>query len=214
MLKVVKKRKLRISLLSLIAILMVSFGGTLAYLTFVTDGLHNIFNHAIVNVTIDENFDGADIKKGTVTKEVRYKNDTLNGELSLVPIYVRASYVATWVSEKNGKEVISPVDVASMLDYKLNLKNSVYGKSSSNVEGQWLKGDDGYYYFTGVVDVDHYTDYLLSEVSLKKGYSVSDLPEDGHLEIDVLVDAIQTTSGAANDAWGNPTSNGQMVYID
>lgn len=94
--KATKKRKLSLSVLAVIGILIVSFSGTLAYLTFKTNGLHNIFKHAIVNVTIDEKFESGDIRDGSVNKVVRYKNDTLDGELSLVPIYVRAKYVATW----------------------------------------------------------------------------------------------------------------------
>ena len=210
--KATKKRKLSLSVLAVIGILIVSFSGTLAYLTFKTNGLHNIFKHAIVNVTIDEKFESGDIRDGSVNKVVRYKNDTLDGELSLIPIYVRAKYVATWVTTKDGKEVIAPVDAESLLKYNLNLNNSIYKGDASDVDGEWVKGDDGYFYFTGIVDVDCYTDYLLSSVELKEGVDKSDLPDEGHLEMDVLVDAIQTTSGAANDAWSNPTSGGKLIY--
>lgn len=61
------------------------------------------------------------------------------------------------------------------------------------------------FYFTKPVDPDKYTDYLLETVSGKSGVT---FPQEGYLELNVLVDAIQATNTkAANDAWGTPTTN-------
>ena len=157
------------------------------------------------------------MRNKTVVKQVRIKNSRQdskgNGNLNVVPAYIRVQLVPTWVKDADNEttekkeQVVLPVDAASLIDYQLNLKsNSKNEPSKSNdVDGDWVQGDDGYYYFTKPVDPDKYTDYLLETVSGKSGVT---FPQDGYLELNVLVDAIQATNTkAANDAWGNPTTD-------
>ena len=215
--KVLKSNKFKVSAAVVVLVLGVSIGGTIAWLHKSTDTVRNSFDPGLVNVTIDENFEPGDVRNKTVVKQVRIKNSRQdskgNGNLNVVPAYIRVQLVPTWVkdtdNETTGKkeQVVLPVDAASLIDYQLNLKsNSKNEPSKSNdVDGDWVQGDDGYYYFTKPVDQDKYTDYLLETVSGKSGVT---FPQDGYLELNVLVDAIQATNTkAANDAWGNPTTD-------
>ena len=215
--KVLKSNKFKVSAAVVVLVLGVSIGGTIAWLRKSTDTVRNSFDPGVVNVTIDENFEPGDVRNKTVVKQVRIKNSRQdskgNVNLNVVPAYIRVQLVPTWVkdadNETTGKkeQVVLPVDAASLIDYQLNLKsNSKNEPSKSNdVDGDWVQGDDGYYYFTKPVDQDKYTDYLLETVSGKSGVT---FPQDGYLELNVLVDAIQATNTkAANDAWGNPTTD-------
>ena len=215
--KVLKSNKFKVSAAVVVLVLGVSIGGTIAWLHESTDTVRNSGDPGLVNVTIDENFEPGDVRNKTVVKQVRIKNSRQdskgNGNLNVVPAYIRVQLVPTWVkdadNETTGKkeQVVLPVDAASLIDYQLNLRsNSKNEPSKSNdVDGDWVQGDDGYYYFTKPVDPDKYTDYLLETVSGKSGVT---FPQDGYLELNVLVDAIQATNTkAANDAWGNPTTD-------
>jgi hypothetical protein len=116
-------------------------------------------------------------------------NSSENGQLNVVPVYIRARLVSSW---KDSKGNIMAVDSDKLIKYNLTDKTS------------WVQGDDGYYYYTKPVNPDQYTDYLIDSVE-KSG---DPLPSDGHLEIQVLADGIQIYGDAMKDTWGIPTSKG------
>lgn len=200
------KKRLILSATSIVAVGAAVVGTTFGMLTHVTEVKENKFSHGIVNIEIDEKFAAdADIRKEEVEKEVRIQNSDAQGKLpNIVPIYIRAQLVPQW---KNEKGELMPVNAESLLNYDLNLKNSANDRANvkeRDVEGEWILADDGYYYFTGVVDPLEYTDDLLMSVKAKAD---ADLPGKGHLEIEVLGDAVQAAGNAREDAWGTPTEN-------
>ena len=206
----IKKSKIRFSILAIAAIILLSVGGTFAYIEFRTDAVINRFKHGVVNITTDEEFENKDIKDSVVAKKVRIKNDSLEGKLNVVPIFIRVSLVSTW---KNDDGTVAPVNASDLIDYKLNLNDlsTTDFVNLSDVDGKWVLGNDGFYYFTGIVDADKYTDYLLESVSLKADAVA---PEEGHLEVNVLADAIQADVEKVNQAWGTPkTADGHNIYV-
>lgn len=203
----IKKNKIRFSILAIAAIVLLSVGGTFAYIEFKTGSVINLFKHGVVNITTDEDFDEDEISYEPVAKKVRIKNDSLNGKLNVVPVYIRVSLVSTW---KNDDGTVAAVNADDLIEYKLNLNNSSTTDfvKNADVEGKWVLGNDGFYYFTSVVDVDKYTDYLLESVSLKEGVVA---PENGHLEVNVLADAVQVDK--VNQAWNTPKdASGNNIY--
>ena len=132
--KVLKSNKFKVSAAVVVLVLGVSIGGTIAWLHKSTDTVRNSFDPGLVNVTIDENFEPGDVRNKTVVKQVRIKNSRQdskgNGNLNVVPAYIRVQLVPTWVkdadNETTGKkeQVVLPVDAASLIDYQLNLKSS------------------------------------------------------------------------------------------
>lgn len=201
--KILKMSKWKIALVTVALVAVLAFGGTIAFLAFNTDGVRNVFTSGVVNIEVEEEFNGGDIRNNDViVKQVRIKNDDAKGELNVVDAYIRVNLVATWVDDDGS---VVPVDAESLIDYNLNLDNS----SADDVQGSWVLGDDGFYYFNAAVAPNEYTDYLLESVSAKANVV---LPETGHLEINVLADAIQASGDAYQDAWGNPTSDNVEIY--
>ena len=125
--KVLKSNKFKVSAAVVVLVLGVSIGGTIAWLHKSTDTVRNSFDPGLVNVTIDENFEPGDVRNKTVVKQVRIKNSRQdskgNGNLNVVPAYIRVQLVPTWVkdadNETTGKkeQVVLPVDAASLIDY-------------------------------------------------------------------------------------------------
>ena len=209
--KIFKGGKVKFTILAIVAVVLVSVGGTFAYVGFKTDSIINIFKHGVVNITTDEDFGGGEISTTPTAKKVRIKNDSLNGKLNVVPVYIRVSLVSTW---KNDDGTVAAINADDLIDYKLNLNDSSTTEfvKNANVDGKWVLGNDGFYYFTGVVDADKYTDYLLETVALKDGATT---PENGHLEVNVLADAVQADMAKVNQAWNTPKdTNGNQIYAE
>ena len=57
----IKKNKIRFSILAIAAIVLLSVGGTFAYIEFKTGSVINLFKHGVVNITTDEDFDEDEI---------------------------------------------------------------------------------------------------------------------------------------------------------
>lgn len=207
----IKKNKIRFSILAIAAIVLLSVGGTFAYVEFKTGSVINLFKHGVVNITTDEDFEEDEISYEPVAKKVRIKNDSLNGELNVVPVYIRVSLVSTW---KNDDGTVAAVNADDLIEFKLNLNDASTTDFVRNADviGKWVLGNDGFYYFTGVVEADKYTDYLLESVSLKENAVA---PENGHLEVNVLADAVQADVSKVNQAWNTPKdANGNQIYAE
>ena len=207
----IKKNNIRFSILAIAAIVLLSVGGTFAYVEFKTGSVINLFKHGVVNITTDEDFEEDEISYEPVAKKVRIKNDSLNGELNVVPVYIRVSLVSTW---KNDDGTVAAVNADDLIEFKLNLNDASTTDFVRNADviGKWVLGNDGFYYFTGVVEADKYTDYLLESVSLKENAVA---PENGHLEVNVLADAVQADVSKVNQAWNTPKdANGNQIYAE
>ena len=81
---------------SLLALLLVVAGGTLAWLT-AQDSVSNTFTPAHVTCNVEENFNG------TTKSDVKIKNT------SDIPVYIRASIVVTWKDSKGNVYGQKPV---------------------------------------------------------------------------------------------------------
>lgn len=208
--KMLTKKKIRASIIGIVAVLALSVGGTFAYIKVASGSAINVFQHGLVNIQPEEKFDGGDIREKDLDKLVRIKNDSQEGKLKVVPVYIRASLVASWVDADGN---VMAVNARSLIDYTLNLNSSSMSLGvNDDVEGDWVLADDGFYYFTGVVEKDAYTDYLLEKVSLNP--DKKDLvPEGGHLELNVLCDGVQAKAEMANKAWDYPTVNGKKIFV-
>ena len=134
---------------ALLMVLVMSVGGTLAWLTAHTNAITNTFTVATPGVEIEEEFD-----KQTKS-DVKVKN---TGE---VEAYIRVALVPTWEDE-NGNAVAEP---ASLDDLSITWGNS----------GKWLKGTDGYWYYKEPVAPGYSTEVLLEKatVTTENGYHMN-----------------------------------------
>lgn len=114
--KFFQNRKAVLLVLSLVLVIAVGVGGTLAFLTDKTDEIQNTFTPTSAGVDITESFDGT-------TKSNVVINNT--GD---IPVYVRAMIVVSWQNE-NG-QVLAPAPVLGT-DYTMSLgsgwtENGIY----------------------------------------------------------------------------------------
>lgn len=169
--------------LSLVLVLGLSVGGTLAYLVTNSGPVTNTFTPGEIITHIDENFD-----KET-KKDVRIQNDPD----SSADVYIRATWTANWVDDDTGS-VVKPAQQGT--DY------TVVGLGA---EG-WVKNGD-YYYYTSAVKPGDYTGYLFTQLTPEPEQE----PEGAHLEVTILSQAIQAEpEQAIKEAWGVTISGGTV----
>lgn len=167
--------KLLISI-SLVMLLGMTIGGTIAYLTATSTPVVNTFTPSEVKIDIGESFSNGDLVKSNVV--VKNTGDT--------DAYVRAMVVINW--KKSNNEVIPAV---LGTDYSIDAGS-----------GKWNKGGDGFYYYADILphgDPDPATENLFDSVTV-----INEAPAEGYkLHVEIFASAIQATPGAAKaEAWG------------
>lgn len=173
------KRSL-VLVVSLLALLLVVAGGTLAWLT-AQDSVSNTFTPAHVTCAVEETF-----KNGTKS-DVKIKNT------SDIPVYIRASIIVTW-KDSDGN-VYGQLPVAGT-DYTMDIAT----------DGWVLK--DGYYYCTSPVAVGDTTGTLINKCVVSataekpNGYDLS-------VEI-IAEAIQSQPDRAVEDAWDVTVSDGTL----
>ncbi|MBQ3107896.1 MAG: thioester domain-containing protein, partial [Firmicutes bacterium] len=131
-----------------------------------------------------------DISVGmTVEFSVDEKENVVIKNTGSTDAYIRARIVGNWVSNEDNTTIVQAWDPDG--DGEFN------GLPGTN----WEKSGD-YYYYKLPVAPDQQT-----ESPLFNYYTVTESVEDAHLVMDILVQAIQSEAGAAQDAWGVDPSN-------
>lgn len=165
--------------LSLVMILSVTVGGTLAYLILDTQPVTNTFEPGKVTTTTQEDFKDGGTEKKNVTVE-----NTGN-----VPVCVRARIVVAWAKEgADGMEVL-PITPTEGRDYAMTPASS-----AASYNG-WTKGSDGYWYCDTVIEAEGRTPELIDSCSPNVNG-----PDGAHLQVTVLSQAVQATEAALKDA--------------
>lgn len=162
--------------LSLILVLGLSVGGTLAFLIAGTDPVINIFTPGEVTTEIEE--PGWD---GEVKENVTIQN---TGD---VDVYIRATIVANWVDEKGN--IIAPAKEGT--DY-----------TDFTSDPGWVE-QDGYYYWTEPVAPGASTGKLIDSC---QPYADAKPEGADHLQMTILSQAIQAEPEQARIDAGWPTS--------
>lgn len=129
-----KLRKSFILLVSLVLVLGLAIGGTIAYLITNTGPVKNVFTPGTVKAEIEESFDE------TKKENVKVTN---TGD---VDVYIRATYVINWV-DADGKIV---KDVPEGYSYTLNLNTKAWTEKN------------GIFYWNAVVKPDNSTGNLIN----------------------------------------------------
>lgn len=122
--------------LVLVLVLGAAIGGTIAYLTTSTTGLTNTFTPASVDTGITE-----EIRENAKTSIVINNTGT-------TAAYIRVMLVGNTVGTVDGKEVVTG-------GFDVNMT----GKLGTD----WVKGEDGYYYYTRPVAAGDATTNLLAD---------------------------------------------------
>lgn len=156
-----------------IVLLTAVVGGSLAWLDAETGIIKNIFGIPKIDTDITENIDG------NVKEEVKITN---NGDID---VYVRVAVVVTW-KNANGIAPTSPIEGT---DYTCDWK---YGNGQD-----WVKGNDGFYYYTKALSPNGVTPNLVENVK-----QAANVPEGYNLSVEIISQSIQAQpKDAVESAW-------------
>ena len=143
------KQSLAIKLvICLILLLMISVGGTIAFVVTHTSEIRNTFTESVVKCEVDETF------KDNVKSNVSIKN---TGDTTA---HIRAFVNVTWMNESGQVASVSPIEST---DYRIDYFDS-----------GWLKGSDGYYYYSLPVQPNNKTAVLINSCELLETASAPD----------------------------------------
>lgn len=173
-------------LISLILIITVAAGGTLAYLVAKTSPVTNTFTPAEVTCQVNETFDNK--VKSNVSVENTGDTDA----------FIRAALVITW---KDEDENVAPQTPLAGTDYTISLNTG---------EGDnWIAGTDGYYYYKNSVAAGDNTDFLINSCE-PEGAGLSGYT----LHVEIIADAVQSEPATAvMSAWPNVSAeNGVLSF--
>ena len=150
-------------IIALALILVLAVGGTVAYIFTQTDPVINTFTPTEAKITVDEE-----------TNSNQKTSITVVNNSTGVPVYIRVALVANMIDKDE-----NVTGAASVPTFTL-------GKD-------WIKGSDGYYYYTEPVPVGGSTGNLLEKA----------MTLDENMQVVVLADAIQAEpTTAVTQAWG------------
>ena len=182
------KQSLAIKLvICLILLLMISVGGTIAFVVTHTSEIRNTFTESVVKCEVDETF------KDNVKSNVSIKN---TGDTTA---YIRAFVNVTWMNES--KQVVASVSPKEKTDYEINYSTS-----------GWLKGSDGYYYYTLPVQPNNKTAVLINSCQLLETASA---PDGYYLSVEIVCSAIQSTpESVVSNIWHVQLSGDEIVGVN
>lgn len=202
------KKKIIALVISIISIFVLIIGVSLANFTS-ADSVTNVFNTGDIKAEPYEpdfnppnNWDGS-----KYPKKVQVKN-TGNSAC-----FVRVSVTPRWIDE-NGN--VWAGDVSNSV-VSLEFSNlTVAPDNSIWEEDKWVKGNDGFYYYTSILPIGELTSQLLDKVGATINSTTVDYPEDYSgkiLKVDVKVEAVQTTANAYLTTWNNIPDNIKPLFI-
>ena len=175
-----RPKRLATLLVSLVLVLGVAVGGTVAFLSTRTDSKENTFTPSKVTCAVTETFNN------NVKSNVAVKN---TGDTTA---FIRAAINVTWMSNKDAAD--------QTVSSKVPVKNTDYSITFAK-NTNWIKGADGYYYYQLPVAPLGSTKVLIEECTLLKDASV---PDGYHLSVEIVASAIQAAPEAAvKAAWGD-----------
>ena len=176
-------KRLSTLLLSVILVVTIAVGGTVAYLVTQDKPITNTFTPSHVTCRVDEEFDGTTKKNVNVTNT----GDT--------EAYIRVKLVT----------------------YRVNAAGQHIGGTAAipqfNPGTNWVKHNDGYYYYTLPVKPDERpAAVLISSITLKDSYTDAD---GGKQVIEVMAEAIQSAPAEAiGQSWGVRITQDKVTYYN
>ena len=185
-------KKTIVLMVSLALLLCVGVGGTIAFLMDATGPITNLFTPSQVTTYAKES-----VSDG-VKKNVQIQN---TGDTTA---YIRAAVVVTWKDDKGNVYGKAPV---AGEDYTISYNLS----EQPNPAGKWVKGSDGFYYWTQPVqpnDNDPATTIDMTGILITSCAPVSGkAPSDYNLSVEIIASGVQYEgktgeTKAVVDAWG------------
>ena len=171
-----KYKKSHILLVSLLLIICIGMGTTVAFLMDSTNSIINRFDPAQVSCKVVETFIGGQ------------KENVMVENTSNIPAYIRATYEVTWQKVEDGVVYIHSKKPAAGTDYTITMGNT----------GKWDKSG-AFYYYDEAVAVGGKTDVLIASCAPVAGKA----PDGYSLCVEIIADAVQAEpADAVQQVWG------------
>ena len=183
-----RPKRLATLLVSLLLVLGVAVGGTVAFLSTSTGSKVNTFTPSEVTCEVTEAF------KNNVKSQVAVKN---TGDTTA---FIRAAINVTWMSNQDAaNQTVSAKVPVKDKDYSIT-----FAKNTN-----WIKGADGYYYYQLPVDPQGSTGELIKECKLLNNASV---PDGYHLSVEIVASAIQSAPySVVQSMWHVTVEDGKIT---
>ena len=173
----------RAAIVAVAVLAMCGAGGAVAWFG-AQDNALNTFTRGEITPSIEETFDQAS----------RVKRDVYVTNKGTAPAYVRAAVSIYWEDEQGNQLWESPVEGVSA-DYTIE-----WGAVSEDNNPRWIKGKDGYYYWSVPVGAGEKTKNLINEVKQVVN------PATKRLVVDIATQALQANmspSEGFSKVWAN-----------
>ena len=184
MFKNISKKRLTILLVSLLSVVAISVGITLAYIFTDTDPVENEFQPSKVACAVVENGSDAENTDSTVNTGIA-KTDVQIKNTGDTDAYIRVAVVVTWKKADGTVWAQAPVE------------NTDYSMTVDLANGWFEK--DGYYYYDSKISPDKLTSVLINHAEVLKAAP----KEDYQLSIEIVASAIQAKpTTVVAEQWG------------
>lgn len=199
--KYINKKSIIIA--SVMLLLLMTVGTTLAYIFTETDPVENTFKPSKVSCAVVENggtpVTGSVTDTGDVKKNVQIKN---TGDTDA---YIRVAVLVNWASADGSSVWATKPEEGDNSDYNIEY----------NFDDSWVKGGDGYWYYTKSVpptDGSNLTDILIESATQNKEGPKGTDGTQYYLSIEIVASAIQSTpETVVVEHWGVTVNNGVIT---
>lgn len=192
-----RPKRLATLLVSLLLVLGVAVGGTVAFLSTRTDSKVNTFTPSEVTCAVTETFEN------NVKSRVAVKN---TGDTTA---FIRAAINVTWMKDAEAGTKYNAGD--QTVSAKVPVKDTDYSITFAK-NTNWIQGADGYYYYKLPVAPQGSTEVLIDECKLLENASV---PDGYHLSVEIVASAIQSApDSVVQNMWHVTVENGKITGVN
>lgn len=194
-----KHKKATTLLVSLVILLCVTVGGTIAFLITADGPIVNVFNSSNVTTQVHEDSTADGVKSGV---KIQNTGDT--------DAYIRAAVVVTWQDRAGnvlGQKPVAYINDETAYDYKLEMDYSIANPNSYKEDGEWILAADGYYYWSLPVAPNEYTGELITSCTMNTIRYSTEVPNTYSLNVEIIGSGIQSVPVVAiTSAWASGVS--------
>jgi len=192
--------KKSIIITSVILLLLVAVGTTLAYVFTETEPVENTFIPSRVSCAVVEN--GKEPVSGSLVNISDSKNNVQIQNTGDTDAYIRVAVTVNWMNADGTRVWV-----------KKPIQNTDYTINYNLSEDGWFDGGDGFYYYSKAVSPtspNNLTEILISNAALMSGVTapVGTDNTQYYLSIEIVASAIQSTpASTVSDQWGVTVSD-------
>ena len=195
--KYINKKSIIIA--SVMLLLLVAVGTTIAYIFTETEPVENTFNPSKVSCAVVEK--GYEPVSGEIQNISDKKSNVQIKNTGDTDAYIRVAVVVNWMDEAGTKVwATKPVEAVEGADGDYTI--------TYNLEDGWFDGGDGFYYYSKAVSPEELTTILINEAKQLK--SAPQTPDGIQycLSIEIVASAIQSTpETVVKEQWSSGISD-------